>query len=116
MYYIKIAAWIGPIHEFALAHVRHINAWIIAQYGMTRVEVENVIDNDWLHQLLTNGCPYDAIGLIASTASANSTKAARRMLTYQGYDRVQSYRAQSPSLRPLMCLRLLTVSLAYKRA
>jgi hypothetical protein len=31
------------------AHVRHINAWIIAQYGMTRVEVENVMDNDWLH-------------------------------------------------------------------
>jgi hypothetical protein len=32
-----IAVWIGPILKFALAHVRHINAWIIAQYGMTRV-------------------------------------------------------------------------------
>jgi hypothetical protein len=38
---------------------------------MTRVEVENVMDNDWLHQLLTNGCPFDSIGLIASTVSAS---------------------------------------------
>jgi hypothetical protein len=37
---------------------------------MTRVKVENVMDNNWFHQLLTNGCPFDAIGLIASTASA----------------------------------------------
>jgi hypothetical protein len=66
-----IAAWIGTILEFACAHVRHINAWIIAQYGMTRVEVENVMDNDWLHQFLTNGCPFDAIGLIVSIASAS---------------------------------------------
>jgi hypothetical protein len=66
-----IAGWIGPILEFARAHVRYVNSWIIAQYGMTRVEVENVMDNDWLNQLLTNGCPFDAIGLIASTASAS---------------------------------------------
>jgi hypothetical protein len=38
----------GPILEFARAHVRHINSWIIAQYGMTRVEVENMMDKDWL--------------------------------------------------------------------
>jgi hypothetical protein len=63
------AAWIGPFLEFARAHVRHINSWIIAQYGMTRVEVANVINNDWLHQLLIICCSFDAISLIASTAS-----------------------------------------------
>jgi hypothetical protein len=66
-----VAAWIGPILELACAHVRHVKSWIIAQYGMNRVEVENVMENYWLHQLLTNGCPFDAIGLIASTASAS---------------------------------------------
>jgi hypothetical protein len=53
------------------AHVRHINAWIIAQYEMTRAEVENVMKNDWLHQFLTNGCLFDVIGHIASTGSAS---------------------------------------------
>jgi hypothetical protein len=43
-YWGYIAAWIGPIIEFARAHVRHINSWIVAQYGMTGVEV----DTDWL--------------------------------------------------------------------
>jgi hypothetical protein len=26
--------------------LKFINSWIIAQYGMTRVEVENMMDND----------------------------------------------------------------------
>jgi hypothetical protein len=47
---------------------------------MTRVEVENVMKNDWLHQLLTNGRPFDAIGLIASTASASDLRVSPRVV------------------------------------
>jgi hypothetical protein len=37
-----------------------VNAWIIAQYSLTRQKVEGVPELDWLRTLLARGCPLDA--------------------------------------------------------
>jgi hypothetical protein len=37
-----------PILEFTFSQQRCVNAWIIAQYGLTRQEVEGVSELDWL--------------------------------------------------------------------
>jgi hypothetical protein len=50
-----IAAWLGPILEFTFAQQRCVNSWILAQYGITRQEVEGVPDLDWLRTLLSRG-------------------------------------------------------------
>jgi hypothetical protein len=51
--------------EFTLSHQRCVNAWIIAQYGLTRQEVEGVPALDWLRTLLSRGCPLDVFAYIA---------------------------------------------------
>jgi hypothetical protein len=59
-----IAAWLGPILEFTFAQQRCVNAWIIAQYGLTRQEVEGVPELDWLRTLLSPGCPLDVFAYL----------------------------------------------------
>jgi hypothetical protein len=54
-----ISAWLGPILEFKISQQRCVNSWILAQYGITRQEVEGVPELDWLHMLLARGCPLD---------------------------------------------------------
>jgi hypothetical protein len=64
-----IAAWLGPILEFTFAQQRCVNAWIIAQYGLTRQEVEGVPELDWLRTLLSRGCPLDVFAHIVEHES-----------------------------------------------
>jgi hypothetical protein len=64
-----IAAWLGPLLEFTLSHQRCVNAWIIAQYGLTRQEVEGVPELDWLQTLLSRGCPLDVFAYIVEHES-----------------------------------------------
>jgi hypothetical protein len=59
-----IAASLGPILEFTFAQQRYVNAWIIAQYGLTRQEVEGVSELDWLRTPLSRGCPLDAFAYL----------------------------------------------------
>jgi hypothetical protein len=59
-----IAAWLGPILKFTFAQQRYVNAWIIAQYGLTRQEVEGVPELDWLRMLLARGCPLGAFAYL----------------------------------------------------
>jgi hypothetical protein len=59
-----IAAWLGPILESTFAQQRCVNAWIIAQYGLTRQEVEGVPELDWLRTLLSRGCPLVAFAYL----------------------------------------------------
>jgi hypothetical protein len=55
---------LGPILEFTFAQQRCVNAWITAQYGLTRQEVEGVPELDWLRTLLSRGCPLDAFAYL----------------------------------------------------
>jgi hypothetical protein len=42
-----------------------VNTWILAQYGLTRQEVEGVPDElDWLQMLLARGCAFDAFAYL----------------------------------------------------
>jgi hypothetical protein len=41
-YHDYIAVWLGPILEFTFLQQHHVNSWILAQYGLTRQEVEGV--------------------------------------------------------------------------
>jgi hypothetical protein len=41
-----------------------VNSWILAQYGITRQEVEGVTELDWLRMLLARGCPLDAFAYL----------------------------------------------------
>jgi hypothetical protein len=59
-----IAAWLGPLLEFTFAHQRCVNAWIIAQYGLTHQEVEGVPELDWLRTLMSRGCPLDVFAYL----------------------------------------------------
>jgi hypothetical protein len=63
-YHDYIAAWLGPILKFTFAQQRCVNAWITAQYGLTRHEVEGVPELDWLRTLLSRGCPLDAFAYL----------------------------------------------------
>jgi hypothetical protein len=40
------------------------NSWILAQYGITRQEVEVVPELDWLQTLLARGYPLDAFAYL----------------------------------------------------
>jgi hypothetical protein len=55
--------------EFTLSHQRCVNAWIIAQYGLTRQEVEGVPKLDWLQTLLSRGFPLDVFAYIVEHKS-----------------------------------------------
>jgi hypothetical protein len=55
---------LGPIPEFTFSQQRCVNSWIIAQYGLTRQEVEGVPELDWLRTLLARGCPLDAFAYL----------------------------------------------------
>jgi hypothetical protein len=64
-----IAAWLGPVFEFTFAHQWCVNAWILAQYGLTRQEVEGVPELDWLRTLLSRGCPLDVFAYLVEHES-----------------------------------------------
>jgi hypothetical protein len=71
-YRYYIAAWLGPIFEFTFAHQRCVNAWIIAQYGLTRQEVEGVPELDCLRTLLSRGCPLDVFAYLVEHESPDT--------------------------------------------
>jgi hypothetical protein len=62
---------LGPILEFTFAQQRCVNAWIIAQYGLTRQEVEGVPELDWWRTLLTRGFPLDVFAYLVLQFEAN---------------------------------------------
>jgi hypothetical protein len=59
-----IAAWLYPILEFTFSQQCCVNSWILAQYGITRQEVEGVPELDWLQMLLASGCQLDAFAYL----------------------------------------------------
>jgi hypothetical protein len=41
-----------------------VSSWILAQYGLTRQEVEGVPELDCLQMLFARGCPLDAFAYL----------------------------------------------------
>jgi hypothetical protein len=41
-----------------------MNSWILAQYDISRQEVEGIPELDWLQMLLACGCPLDAFAYL----------------------------------------------------
>jgi hypothetical protein len=83
---LPFAALLGPILEFTFSQQRCVNSWILAQYGISRQEVECVPELDWLQMLLARDCPLDAFTYLDAFPRNSSSSLSDAKLTTTSLD------------------------------